>query len=155
MVDGVNTFVSHLHEDDAKIGDFKDLMADRGIAIRDSSINSDRPNEAKDPEYIKHKILAPRIDWAGTVVVLISVDTKDSEFVKWEIDYAKKCGKRIVGVYTHGSSGVDEPEGLEDYADAIVAWNGDAIFDAIVGNDKFEDPTGAPRARRDISRANC
>jgi hypothetical protein len=151
----LNLFVSHLHEDDARIGDLKDLVADRGLEIRDSSINALRPNQAKDPDYIKHNILAPRIDWAGTMAVLISPETKDSEYVRWEIEYAAKTDTRIVGVYTRGSADCDVPEGLEDYADAIVNWNGDAIVDAIGGADVFQDPSGAPRARRDIARHNC
>lgn len=148
-------FVSHLHEDDARIGGLKDLLVDRGLAIRDSSINALRPNRAKDPDYIKRAVLAPRIDWAGTLVVLVSPETKESEYVRWEIDYAARTGTRIVGVYTHGSADCDVPEGLEDYADAIVNWNGDAIVDAIRGTDIFQNPDGTPRVRRDIVRHYC
>lgn len=151
----LNVFVSHLHEDDARIGDLKSLVADRGLEIRDSSINASRPNRAKDPDYIKQQLLAPRIDWAGTVVVLISPDTKGSEYVRWEIEYAAQTDTRIVGVYTRGSANCDVPDGLEDYADAIVNWNGDAVVDAIRGEDVFRDPDGAPRAPRDIARHNC
>lgn len=150
-----NVFVSHLHEDDARIGGLRDLVADRGLEIRDSSINALRPNRAKDPDYIKHEILAPRIDWAGTMVVLISPETRESEYVRWEIEYAARTDTRIVGVYTHGSADCDVPEGLEDYADAIVNWNGDAIVDAIRGADAFRNPDGTSRARRDIVRHNC
>ena len=148
-------FVSHLHEDDARIEGLKALVRERGLEIRDSSINATRPNNAKDPDYIKHQILAPRIDWAGTVVVLISPETKDSEYVAWEIEYAARTETRIVGVYTQGSADCDVPDGLEDYADAIVNWNVDAIVDAIRGADDFRDPDGAPRQRRDIARYNC
>jgi len=150
-----NVFVSHLHEDDARIEDLKSLVADRGLDIRDSSISSARPNNAKDPEYIKHQILGPRIDWAGTMVVLISPETKDSEYVAWEIEYAAKTETRIVGVYTRGSADCDMPEGLSDYADAIVNWNGDGITDAVRGADVFRDPDGALRQPRDIARHNC
>jgi hypothetical protein len=155
MQESFNVFVSHLHEDDARIGDLKDLVADRGLEIRDSSINTSRPNEANDPDYIKNEILAPRIDWAGTMVVLISPETKESEYVRWENEYAAKTDTRIVGVYRHGSADCDMPEGLEDYADAIVNWNGDAIVDAIRGTDAFLEPSGSPRAPRDIARHNC
>ena len=148
-------FVSHLHEDDARIENLKDLVANRGLAVRDSSINAARPNRAKDPDYIKHEILAPRIDWAGTMVVLISPETKDSEYVAWEIEYAAKTETRIVGVYTRGSADCDMPEGLDDYADAIINWNGDVIVDAIRGADVFRDPDGTPRQPRDIARHNC
>jgi hypothetical protein len=155
MSESFNVFVSHLHEDDARIGDLKDLVADRGFAIRDSSINAARPNKANDPDYIKYEILAPRIDWAGTMVVLFSPETKDSEYVKWEIDYAVKTGTRIVGVFTHGSADCDMPDGLADYADAIVNWNGDAIVEAVCGTDVFREPDGTPRPARDIVRHNC
>jgi hypothetical protein len=150
-----NVFVSHLHEDDARIGDLKELVGDRGLSIRDSSINAERPNRAKDPDYIKHQILAPRIDWAGTMVVLISPETKGSEYVAWEIEYAEKTQTRVVGVYTKGSGECDIPEGLEDYADAIVNWNGDAIVDAIRGTDVFRGPDGLLRRPQDIARHNC
>ncbi len=148
-------FASHLHEDDARIENLKDLVADRGLDVRDSSINAARPNKAKDSDYIKHQILAPRIDWAGTMVVLISPETKDSEYVTWEIEYAARTETRIVGVYTQGSADCDLPDGLDDYADAIVNWNGDAIVDAIRGANLFRDPDGTPRQPRDIVRHNC
>jgi hypothetical protein len=155
MSDQSNVFVSHLHEDDARIDELKGLLDDRGLQIRDSSINASRPNNAKDPDYIKSRILAPRIDWAGTMVVLISPEAKDSEFVAWEIDYAEKTETRIVGVFTPGSAGCDMPDGLEDYANAIVNWNGDAIVEAIRGKDEFRDPDGIPRRKRDIARYGC
>lgn len=155
MADQSNVFVSHLHEDDAQIDNLKALVSDRGLEIRDSSINASRPNNAKDPDYIKHQILAPRIDWAGTMVVLISPETKDSDFVRWEIDYAAKTETRIVGVFTRGSAGSDMPEGLEDYADAIINWSGDAIVEAIRGKDEFRGPDGAARQPRDIRRYGC
>lgn len=155
MPDQSNVFVSHLHEDDARIDDLKGLLNDRGLRIRDSSINASRPNNAKDPDYIKSQILAPRIDWAGTMVVFISPETRDSEFVAWEIDYAKRTETRIVGVFTRGSADCDMPDDLEDFADAIVNWNGDAIVEAIRGKDEFRDSDGAPRERRDIARYGC
>lgn len=155
MPDLRNVFVSHLHEDDSKISDLKNLAAARGLTLRDSSITSDRPNNAKSPEYIKNEILAPGIDWAGTLIVLISPETKDSEYVRWEIDYAQRTDTRIVGIYTEGSAGTDVPEGLADYADAIVNWNGDAIVEAITGTDTFRAPDGSPRSRQAIKHYSC
>ena len=155
MTDSANVFVSHIHEDDDHIANMKSLLSDRGFDVRDSSINASRPNDASNPDYIKQKILAPRIDWPGTMVVLVSPETKDSEYVRWEIEYAASHDKRIVAVFTRGSADCDLPEGLEDYADAIVAWNGDAILDAVRGEDVWQDSTGAQRARRDIARHNC
>ncbi len=110
MSDSANVFISHIHEDDAYLARMKKLLADRKFNIRDSSINETRPNRAKSEEYIKYDILAPRIRWAGTVVVLISPDTCKSEYVQWEMEYAQRHDTRIVGIYAPNADGCDLPE---------------------------------------------
>jgi hypothetical protein len=155
MSDSANVFISHIHEDDEYLGKLKGLLAQRGFPIKDSSINETRPNNAKAEDYIKGDILAPRIRWAGVVIVLISPETKNSDYVKWEIDYADRLDKRVVGVCTPGSADCDMPEGLEDYADAIVSWNGNDILAAVRGDEVWQDSDGAPRAALDITRYGC
>lgn len=151
-----NVFISHIHEDDAGLADLKQLLASKGMNIRDGSINSDKPNNAKSPEYIKSQILAPNINWASTLLVYITPHTKDSEWVNWEIEYAAEQGRTIVGVWERGCGGCEIPEALDIYADAIVGWNGDRIIDAINGSyDGFEDPNGVPSATRSIQRHPC
>ncbi len=155
MSDSANVFISHIHEDDSYLDRMKKLLAKRQFNIRDSSINEARPNKAKSEEYIKSKILAPRIRWAGTVVVLISRETMDSTYVRWEIEYAQQHDTRIVGIYAPDADGCDLPEGLEDYADSIVPWDGDKLLAAIRGDDIWEDEQGRTRAERDIARYGC
>jgi hypothetical protein len=150
-----NLFVSHLHEDDARIKDLRDLLATKKVEIRDSSITTEKFNDAKDEAYIKSGILGPRIDWAGTLVVIVTPDTKDSKWVEWEIDYAIKHEKRIVGVWAHGSAEADLPEPLKRHADAVVGWNADRIADAIDGVDNWTCPDGSPAGVRDIKRFGC
>ena len=70
MPDVRNVFISHIHEDDRHLDGLKGLMADRGLDIRDSSVNAATPNKAKDEGYIKSQILAPKIQWAGTIELL-------------------------------------------------------------------------------------
>lgn len=155
MPDAHNVFVSHRHEDDALVGDFKTLLAGRGIAIRDSSITSDTPNNAKSEAYIKSEILAPNIRWAGKVVVIITPDTKNHPYVDWEVDYAEKQGKEIIGVWAPGSEGCEVPEALERHADSIVSWDADRIEDALNGNAHWEQPDGSPRGLQHVSRIGC
>lgn len=155
MGDAANVFISHLHEDDAYLARVKKLLASRGFEIRDSSINETRPNNASSEEYIKYDILAPRIRWAGTVVVLVSPETKDSTYVQWEIEYAHQHDTRIIGVYAPDADGCDLPEGLEDYADSIVPWDGDKLLTAIRGDDIWEDAQGRSRPAHDIVRHGC
>ena len=151
-----NVFISHVHEDDSVLKDFKEMLDKNGYQIRDSSINSDKPNQAQSPEYIKNEILAPRIRWASTMVVLISEITHESPWVDWEIEYAKKQGKRIVGVYVQNGTESDDPESLKLYADAVVGWQSGRVIDAISGSlNNWETPGGAPRPPRPIDRYDC
>jgi len=131
-------------------------MASSGLDVRDGSINSDKPNAAKNETYIKSAILAPRIQWAGTLVVLISPQTKQSKWVNWEIEYAQSLGKRIIGVWDHGAANCDVPDALDAYADAVVGWQGARLIDAIAGKiNNWETPEGALRERRQIPRYGC
>lgn len=151
-----NVFISHIHEDDAGLSDLKELLAKHGLEVRDSSITSEKPNDAKDPDYIMREILAPRIEWASVLVVYITPDTKDSEWVNREIEYAHQLNKRIVGVWEHGESECEVPEALDRYGDALVGWHGESIVDAIAGkSDDWYEHGGGMRASRPIKRYNC
>jgi hypothetical protein len=151
-----NVFISHVHEDDDGLGDIKGLLSKHRMAVRDGSINSDKPNNARNHNYIKSEILAPRIKWASTLLVYISPKTKTSDWVNWEIEYAAKCGKRIVGVWAHGANECDIPEALDEYADAVVGWRGERVIDAINGKiNNWENSDGTLRGPRQIVRISC
>ena len=129
-----NVFISHIHEDDEGLPRLKDLMARHGMTCRDGSITTGKFNGASNEEYIKYGILAPRIRWASVLVVYISPETKDSDWVNWEIEYAHKEGKRIVGVWAWGEKDCELPDALKKHADAVVGWNGESIIEAINGS---------------------
>jgi hypothetical protein len=151
-----NVFISHVHEDDPGLGSLKNLLAKQGVEIRDSSITAENPNDANDPEYIKREILGPRIRWAGVLLVYITAETRESPWVNWEIEYAEKNGKPIVGIWAHGAKDEDLPRALDDYADAVVAWNSDSIASAINGELRgWWTANGAPRGTRSIPRYHC
>lgn len=119
MDDIKNIFVSHYHTDAERIEDLKSLLGKHGMTMKDSSIyESKNPNNAHNEEYIK-SIIRPRIDWAGTTVVLIGKDTSKSEYVNWEIEHAARKGKRIVGVYLPGESDSELPEALNKYGNSL------------------------------------
>lgn len=151
-----NVFISHIHEDDELLQNLKELLTRKGYEIKDGSIDSSKPNEATSEEYIKSEILAPRIRWAGALVVLLTPGTKASPYVEWEIDYALKQGKRIVGVWAQGAQGTEGPENLEMYADAVVGWQADRVMDAIIGEiNNWYGPDGVERMPRKIDRYSC
>lgn len=151
-----NVFISHIHEDDAGLKDLKALLGKHGLTVRDSSITTDKPNAATNPDYIKSEILAPQIRWAKTLIVYVTPDTKDSDWVSWEIEYALKMGKRIVGVWEQGSHNCEVPEALERYGDAMVGWHGESIVDAITGKSTdWYGVDGQKRPYRSIERYGC
>ena len=151
-----NIFISHIHEDDKGLGKLKSLLKDNGMTTRDYSINADNPNNARSEDYIKSDILAPRIRQSSTLAVYISPETKGSQWVDWEIEYAYKQDKRIVGVWAHGEAGCEAPEALNKYADAVVGWTGNRIIDAINGKiNGWENPDGTKREPRSIERYSC
>jgi len=47
---------------------------------------SSKPNEAQNPDLHQSQILAPRIQWAGGVIVLISQTPIRASGLNWEID---------------------------------------------------------------------
>lgn len=159
MADQKNIFISHVHEDDALLPDLKKLISRAGVEVRDSSINSSNPNNAKDPDYIKSQILAPQIKWASTLVVLITHDTAQSDWVNWEIKYAIEQGKKVVGVFAQGATDADMPEELKRCGDAaVVGWIGDHVVAAILDDSKiWDDPaTGNPRGPEwQLERYSC
>ena len=151
-----NVFISHIHKDDEGLGKLKDLLSKNGMDVSDYSITSDKPNNAKDPDYIKSQILSPQIDKCSTMVVYITPETKDSEWVNWEIEAAHKMDKTIVGVWENGSKGCEVPEALKKFGDAIVGWTGDNIIDAINGEyHQFDNPDGSPSGSTPITRHPC
>lgn len=155
MADQHNIFISHRHEDDALVGQLKDLLSKKGAEVRDSSVTSDNPNNATSEAYIK-QILADRIKWAGKVIVLISPDTKNHDWVSWEIEYANRHpDKRIIGVWAPGAAGADMPAELDEYADAVVGWNGEDIINALNGKDNWQGPDGSTVPPRSIKRLAC
>lgn len=143
-----NVFISHHSKDEENIGKLKNLLGKQGYQIKNSSVDSTKPNQAQNTEYIR-RLLRMRIQWAGTFICLVGSDTHNRDWVNWEIEQAHKKNKRIVGVYIRGDKGADIPDNLDRYGHSLVTWQSDKIADAIEGKLKGEenwcDPDGSPR----------
>lgn len=140
-----NVFISHYGQDEEHIVKLKDLLDSKGYQLRNSSIDSTKPNDAKNEEYIKYQLLKPGIEWAGTTIVLIGPETHTRWWVDWEIEQSNDAGNRIVGVYIQGATDSDIPEALNKYGEPPVGWQSDKIIDAIEGRLKQgENPDGTP-----------
>ncbi len=151
-----NVFISHYSNDEENIDKLRNLISDKGYNIKNSSVDSSKPNFAKNPEYVK-RLLRMRIQWAGTFICLIGPQTYTREWVDWEIDQANKKGKRIVGIYLNGASESNVPESFNKYGDALVGWTSEKIVGAIEGEiNNFENPDGTQRKPYyEPNRKNC
>ncbi|MYB88480.1 MAG: hypothetical protein F4X93_00735 [Proteobacteria bacterium] len=151
-----NALIIHIDEDDEGLTQLKNLIQKNGMVPRDYSINADNPNDADSEENTKSQILAPDIQQFSTLVICVSPETKDAQFVNWIIEYAEEHKKRIVGVWAQGEDGCEVPEALSKYADAVVGWTGNRIVDALNGKiNDWENPDGTKCDPRDIKRYDC
>ncbi|TKG89251.1 TIR domain-containing protein [Puteibacter caeruleilacunae] len=140
-----NVFISHYGKDDEHVQRLKGLLKKNGRVLRNSSIDSTKPNNAKNENYIKG-LLSDGITWAGTTVVLIGPETHTRWWVDWEIERSFKEGNRIVGVYINGGSDSDVPENFQKYGDALVGWDTGRIEGAIDGSiNNWENSSGEDR----------
>lgn len=157
--DLINVFVSHYHEDADRIVNVINLIEKKDlIKVRDSSIYEQKePNNAENPEYIK-SLIRPQIDWAGTVIVLIGKETKNSEWVDYEINYAGKNDKKIIGVFLPGSDDSDIPESFKEHGSALCSYRSESLNNALNDLTNFETSNGSDRNQPiglDIVRYNC
>ncbi|OJW77318.1 MAG: hypothetical protein BGO69_18210 [Bacteroidetes bacterium 46-16] len=154
-----HVFISHHSADEENIQKMKDLLLSKGYQIKNSSIDSSKPNDAMEENYIK-SLLRPRIEWASTMVVLIGPDTHTRDWVNWEIEYANSLSKRIIGVYINGAGDSDVPDSFNDCGDALVGWTGDRIIGAIEGeidniDNNWQKPDGTPRPTISLGGSEC
>lgn len=127
-----NVFISHYGKDDESVQSLKSLLSTNGYTLKNSSIDSTKPNDASNEEYIK-SLLRDKMKWAGSVIVLIGPETHTRDWVNWEIDLAYRLGKPIIGVFIQGAKDSDVPDSFQKYGDALVGWNSNKIIDAING----------------------
>src|SRR5690606_3846838 len=112
-MDAQNVFISHHGKDDEQIQKVKDLLKSKGKVIKNSSIDSTKPNNANNEEYIK-SMLRSRIQWSSCLLVLIGEGTHNREWVNWEIEEAERQGRRIVGLYLRGGTENEIPDALNE-----------------------------------------
>ncbi|MDB4874572.1 MAG: nuclease [Gemmatimonadetes bacterium] len=66
---------------------------------------------------------------AQIIVILAGMYVNHSDWVAFEMDYARECQKPVIGVYPWGSQRA--PKAVDDLAAEMVGWNGSSVADAI------------------------
>lgn len=154
-----NVFVSHHSKDEAHIRKLRSLLSKKDYKIRNSSMDSSKRRPYKLKEKTIKRYLSMRMKRASTCVVLIGKKTHTRDWVNWEIEIAKRQGKRIVGVYLYGEKETAKiPDALNRYGDSVVAWGkSENIINVIDGKEnRWDTPNGNSRGNYwNGSRSNC
>ena len=141
-----NIFISHYGKDDAHVQSLKTRLKDQGYSIRNFSVDSTNHKDGRKPSNsVIKRLLRMRINWSSTFICLVGPKTHTRAWVDHEINEAIKQGKKIIGVYTHGSKETAElPKNLDKVASSLIGWNSiDKIGDIISGeNIPMEGPDG-------------
>lgn len=155
-----NVFISHYGQDDEHVQGLKQRLRDQGYVIRNFSVDSTNHKDGRRPsDAVIGRLLRMRISWSSTLICLIGPETHTRPWVNFEIRQAHLQGKRIVGVYLHGSTNnVQLPEAFKKYGGTPLGWNSlDKIGDAIEGKQMpAENPDGTSRAPIfTVTRVRC
>jgi len=131
-----NIFISHYGQDDEHVQSLKQRLKDAGNDVRNFSVDSTNHKDGRKPSTpVIQRLLRMRIKWSSTFICLIGPDT--------QIRLAHLLGKRIVGIYTHGSNNsVELPEAYKKYGSPPIGWNSlDKLGEIITGkNFPAENP---------------
>jgi hypothetical protein len=155
-----NIFISHYGKDDDHVQALKQRLNGQGYNVRNFSVDSTNHKDGRKPnDAVVERLLRMRISWSSTLICLIGPETHSRPWVNYEIRQAHLHGKRIVGVYLHGSSNaVQLPDAFKKYGGTPLGWNSlDKLGDAIEGkNMPAENPDGSSRQPiYPITRVKC
>jgi hypothetical protein len=160
MAELYNIFISHKGENDVQVQRLKDRLTEAGYNVRNFSVDSTNHKDGRRPsDAVIARLLRMRVSWSSTLICLIGHDTHTSKYVNDEIRYAHQQGKRIIGIYAHGSANdVELPTAFKKYGGSPLGWNSlDRLGDAIEGKSMpAENADGTPRTPiATISRVKC
>ena len=96
------------------------------FAWQDLSVPEHDPLDTND---MLQKNLRDQIRPADVMLVLAGMYTARSGWMDWEMAFARRIGKSIIGIQPWGN--VQLPVVVQNNADEIVGWNTGSIIDAI------------------------
>ncbi|WP_141593827.1 TIR domain-containing protein [Myxococcus sp. AB056] len=158
MSEGAKNLVfCHACRDDAVLHELAAHLETRGFVVRTLPFDGASLSGAVVEPGANELSSRSSIDWAGTLVVLISPGARVRAGIDSEIEYAERGRKRIVGVYVCGGQEADLPAGFQKYGAALVSWPSERVLDALDGglNTWFEPDGKTPVQERDIERFTC
>lgn len=142
-----NVFISHSSKNSEEVKALKERLLAMGHEVRNSSIEKEDYRDYKVKDETIERDLREGIQWAGTCILLIGKDTLKSDWVKYEIEYACKKGKPVVGFFVHGlAEKIEIPDEIKKSILTLIGWNSiGKLGDILDGKiPPIENPDGSP-----------
>jgi hypothetical protein len=157
MASEVNSvFICHGSSDKKGLGELVALIEAAGISVVLHQVESSSTLGKQAIADLKSKIYQAKI--ANTLAIVIYIDASifDNDLVDWAIRQAAKLNKRVVGIWARTVDRCDRPQAINDYADAVLGWNGTSPVDGVLGKfDGCECPDGNVCEKQRIKRHDC
>ena len=122
-------FISHSWKYDESYQKVSEWIDNRLIWVN-MSIPSDKPKDAASKLALKQKIKNNIMKSSG-IIVLSGMYVSHSEWIRIEIEIARKYNKPIIGIIPRGNERI--PSIVLDNA-KMVKWNSQSLIDAIKRN---------------------
>ena len=90
------------------------------IEFKDYSVKDSINSENAD--YIKQKI-TERIERSSTCVVYLSENTRNSDWVEWEVGRCIELGKQLIGTYKGDTPPKNLPKWVSNYKVELIPWS--------------------------------
>lgn len=152
MASKTHVFVSFQH---------KDVQRARGFRLLNLNPNTDidfvehsfiEPVKSKDRAYISQRV-RENIKKCDVLTVLIGKETKNSEWIRSEVSWAREMGVPVLGIHLKNQGG-EVPAVLRENGCRVIDWEPSEFQQAIRRTAKL-GPAGKAALSSDPNAGNC
>lgn len=124
-------FISYQHEDRKKANGFRILRWNKNVDVEFQDRHLLSPVDSTNDDYIKRKI-REEMKGTSTTVVIVGKETKNSDWVDYEIEQSIEEGKGLVAIKAHDDVTDDDvPDKIQENGGEVLDWNPDEFADSI------------------------
>lgn len=116
-----NVFISFATEDMNEVNLLRAHAKNENSDIEFNDHSVREPYNSDRAAYIKEKI-SERIQRSSVCVVYVSDSTKQSAWVKWEVEESLRQGKKVIGVHPQGKTPASNPDWVSKHRIKLVNW---------------------------------
>ena len=123
-------FISYQHDDREQARGFALLQWNRSVDFKFVGRHLLTPVNSENESYIKRKV-REQMDGTSVTAVLIGQNTKDSEWVRSEVEDSIARGNGVIGIRLKNQENAPIPDYLSSNGIEVINWNPDEFSDAV------------------------